>query len=77
MKTLTVRNLSEDVHRRMKAAAAEKNMSAEAFVRDLLDRATRPGRPLGDPIARRAAELEVDYPPLARRKEPVEAADFH
>ena len=77
MKTLTVRNLSEDVHRRVKVAAAERGMSAEAFARDLLDRTTRPSIPLGDLIARRAAALEVDYPPLTRRREPVEAADFH
>lgn len=77
MKTLTVRNLSEDVHRRIRIAAAEKGISAEAFVREVLDRATRPSVPLGDLVARRAAELDVDYPPLEQSDEPVEPAEFH
>ena len=76
MKTLTVRNLSEDVHRRVRIAAAEKGISAEAFVRAVLDRATRPSVPLGDLIARRAEELDVHYPQSERSKAPVEPADF-
>jgi antitoxin FitA len=48
MPSMTVRNLPEDLHRRIRLYAAEHGLSAEAAVRRLLDEATRPAQRLGD-----------------------------
>jgi len=50
MPTMTVRNLPEDVHRRIRLYAAENGLSAEAAARRLLDEATRPAERLGDVV---------------------------
>jgi chromosome partitioning protein len=41
MPSMTVRNLPEDLHRRIRLYAAEHGLSAEAAVRRLMDEATR------------------------------------
>ncbi len=76
MATMTVRNLPDRVYRRIKSIAADRGMSAEATVREILDEATRPAERLGDVIAARVREAGVDFPEIARRKEPVDGPEF-
>lgn len=42
MAMLTVRNLSDDVHRALRVMAAQHGRSTEAEVRDILEKATKP-----------------------------------
>ena len=76
MATMTVRNLPDRVYRRIKSVAADRGMSAEALVRELLDEATRPAERLGDVIAARVREAGVDFPEIVRRREPIDRAEF-
>jgi len=76
MATMTVRNLPDDVHRRIKFVAGQRGISAEAAARELLDEATRPAEKLGDVVASFARELGVDFPEIERSDETLEAADF-
>ncbi|UWQ77424.1 MULTISPECIES: FitA-like ribbon-helix-helix domain-containing protein [Roseobacteraceae] len=76
MATMTVRNLPDDVHRRVKFIAGQRGISAEAAARELLDEATRPAERLGDVVVAFARELDVDFPEIERRQDPIEAADF-
>ncbi len=48
MPTMTIRNLPENVHRRIRLYGAEHGRRAEAAVCRLLDEATRPPERLGD-----------------------------
>jgi antitoxin FitA len=43
MAAVTIRNLSEEVHRALKVRAARHNRSAEAEMRAILEAAVRPG----------------------------------
>jgi plasmid stability protein len=73
---MTVRNLPEDVQRRIRLYAAEHGLSAEAAARRLLDEATRPAERLGDvvtafararPISRRfRVTTRPSRPPISR-----------
>lgn len=76
MPTMTVRNLPEDVHRRIRLYAAEHGLSAEAAARKLLDEATRPTERLGDVVAAFARARQADFPETQRDKTPIEPADF-
>lgn len=76
MPTMTVRNLPEDVHRRIRLYAAEHGLSAEAAVRRLLDEATRPAERLGDIVTAFARERGADFPDVPRDRTPIEPADF-
>ena len=76
MATMTVRNLPDDVHRRVRLVAVQRGISTEAAARQLLDEATRPGERRGDVIAAFARGLQVDFPVTARRDDPLEAADY-
>jgi len=76
MPTMTVRNLSSDVHRRIKVYAAERGISAEAAARKILDEATRPADRLGDVVAAYALARQVDFPDTPRDRRPIEPADF-
>jgi antitoxin FitA len=73
---MTVRNLPEDLHRRIRLYAAEHGLSAEAAVRRLLDEATRPAQRLGDVVAAYARARAVDFPETPRDRTPVSPADF-
>jgi plasmid stability protein len=42
MPAVTIRNLSEETHRALKARAARHGQSAEAEIRNILDQAVRP-----------------------------------
>ena len=76
MPTMTVRNLPEDVHRRIRLYAAEHGLSAEAAARRLLDEATRPTERLGDVVTAFARARHEDFPDVPRNPAPIEPADF-
>jgi plasmid stability protein len=76
MPSMTVRNLPEDLHRRIRLYAAEHGLSAEAAVRRLLDEATRPAERLGDIVAAYARARAADFPDTPRDRTPVSPADF-
>lgn len=76
MANMTVRNLPDDVHRRVKFLASQRGISAEAFARELLDETTRPQVKLGDLVVSYAQGLDVDFPDVERSDETFEAADF-
>ncbi len=76
MPSMTVRNLPEDLHRRIRLYAAEHGLSAEAAVRRLLDEATRPAERLGDIVAAYARARAADCPVTPRDCTPVSPADF-
>lgn len=76
MPSMTLRNLPEDVHRRIRVYAAEHGLSTEAAVRKLLDEATQPAERLGDIVTAFARELSADFPDLPRDRTPVEPVDF-
>ena len=76
MPSMTVRNLPEDLHRRIRLYAAEHGLSAEAAVRRLLDEATRPAERLGDVVAAYARGRAADFPEIPRDRMPVSPADF-
>lgn len=78
MAAITVRNLSEETHRALKARARAHGRSAEAEVRQILDDAVAMGGSvgLGTRIARAAAEvggLDLD---IERDRTVSEPADF-
>ena len=76
MPSMTVRNLPEDVHRRIRLYAAEHGLSVEAAARRLLDEATRPPEKLGDLVTAFARSRAADFPEVPRDRSPVEPADF-
>ena len=76
MPTMTVRNLPEDVHRRIRLYAAEHGLSAEAAARRLLDEATRPTERLGDVVTAFARARHADFPDVPRNPATIEPADF-
>ncbi len=76
MATMTVRNLPDDVHRRIRLYAAEHGISAEAAARRILDEATRPADRLGDIVAAFARARQADFPDTPRDRTPVEPAEF-
>lgn len=84
MAMLTVRNLPDNVHRALKARAAQHGRSTEAEIRDILEKATKPeGRlKLGSlltSIAREAGGLtdaEAKHFDQLRDKTPAESMRF-
>ena len=76
MPSMTLRNLPEDVHRRIRVYAAERGLNTEAAVRRLLDEATQPAERLGDIVTAFARELSADFPDAPRDRAPIEPADF-
>jgi plasmid stability protein len=53
MASITVRNLPDEVHRALRVRAAQHGRSAEAEIRDILERAAKPPKRvrLGDALA--------------------------
>ncbi len=53
MASITVRNLPDEVHRALRVRAAQHGRSAEAEIRDILERAVKPPKRLrlGDALA--------------------------
>lgn len=76
MPTMTVRNLPDDVHRRVRLYAAQHGISAEAAARKILDEATRPTDQLGDLVVAYARARKADFPDTPRDRTPIEPADF-
>ena len=75
MPTIMVRNLPEEVHRRIRLYAAEHGVSVEAAVRRLLDEATRPPERLGDVVAAFARARQADFPETPGDRTAIEPAD--
>ena len=52
-RTITVRNVPDEVHRALRVLAAQHGRSAEAEIRDILERAVKPAKRvrLGDALA--------------------------
>jgi plasmid stability protein len=77
---LTIRNLSEEIHRALRVRAAQHGRSTEAEVRDILEQAAKPaGRmKLGSLLASIAQEAgglndaEVEHFDQLRDKSPAE-----
>lgn len=83
MPSITIRNVPEEVHRAIRVRAAQHGRSAEAEIRDILEKAAKPeGRvKLGSLLAAigRDAELtdeDVDSLAGARDKTPAEPMSF-
>jgi plasmid stability protein len=76
MPTMTVRNLPDEVHRRLRLHAAELGISTEEAARRILDEATRPPERLGDVVAAFARARGVDFPDAPRARTPIAPADF-
>jgi plasmid stability protein len=76
MATMTVRNLPDDVHRRVRLYAAERGFSVEEAARRILDEATRPAEQLGDVVTAFARACSADFPDTQRDRTPIEPVDF-
>jgi plasmid stability protein len=76
MPTMTVRNLPDEVHRRLRLHAAEQGISTEEAARRILDQATRPPARLGDVVTAFARQRAADFPPVSRDRTPIASADF-
>lgn len=83
MAMLTVRNISDEVHRALRARAAQRGHSMEAEVREILESVVRPeGRvKLGSMLAdmgRRAKLTDEEFAVFeqARNKSPARAVNF-
>ena len=84
MPSITVRNVPEEVHRALRVRAAQHGRSAEAEIRDILEKAAKPeGRlKLGSllaSIAREAGGLtdaEAEHFTQLRDKTPAEPMGF-
>ena len=79
MANLTVRNLSEEVHRALRMRAARHGRSTEAEVRMILEETVRPPKrvKIGSEIHRIAREIggmdELDF---SRGRSEIRGADF-
>ena len=81
MATVTVRNLSDEVHRALRMRAASHGRSTEAEIRDILESAVKPGQRtrMGDALAeigRRAGLTDEDMAYFERDKTPAEPMRF-
>jgi len=83
MPSITVRNVPDDVHRALRVRAAQHGRSAEAEIRDILERAVKPESRLrmGDALASLGRKLELTDEDLAnieqvRDKTPAEPPRF-
>jgi plasmid stability protein len=79
MANLTVRNLSEEVHRALRVRAARHGRSTEAEVRMILEETVRPPKRLkiGSEINRIAREIGgMDELDIARDRSEIRGADL-
>lgn len=77
MAAVTIRNLSDEAHRALKARAARNSRSAEAEMRAILEAAVRPGDRLrlGAALAEMSRKIgltDADIEALARDATPAE-----
>lgn len=83
MASITIRNVPEEVHRALRARAARHGRSAQAEIRDLLERAVKPKNRvrMGDALASLCRRLELtdeDFDAIerARDKTPAQPHGF-
>ena len=79
MPNLTVRNLSEEIHRALRVRAARHGRSTEAEVRMILEETVRPPKRLmiGSEIRRIARQIGgMDELKISRRRSEIRGADF-
>ena len=78
MPAVTVRNLSVETHRRLKARAAKKGNSTEAEIRLILDEAVRskPEAGFGTQLAEIARKHGAWFDDYERDPAPLEPADL-
>lgn len=81
MASVTVRNLPDEVHRAIRARAASHGRSAEAEIRDILEKAVKPSDRLrmGDALAqigRDAGLTDDDANWLDKKREPAAPLSF-
>ena len=83
MASITVRNVPDEVHRALRVLAAQHGRSAEAEIRDILERAVKPAKRvrLGDALAalgREAGLTEQDIAAIdqTRDKSPANPITF-
>jgi plasmid stability protein len=78
MPAITVRNISVETHRALKARAKARGTSAEAEVRAILDAAARPeqGDGLGTRLHKIFRSSGYSLPEIKRDKSPIEPASF-
>ena len=83
MASITVRNVPNEVHRALRVLAAQHGRSAEAEIRDILERAVKPAKRvrLGDALAalgREAGLTEQDIAAIdqTRDKSPANPMKF-
>jgi plasmid stability protein len=83
MPAVTIRNLSEETHRALKARAAQHGRSAEAEIRDILEAAVRPANRLrlGSALAEMSRKIgltnaDVEVLEQARDCAPAEPLRF-
>jgi plasmid stability protein len=67
MASITVRNVPDEVHRALRVLAARHGRSAEAEIRDILERAVKPAKRvrLGDALAALGRKVGVTDEDLA------------
>ena len=76
MRTITIRNVPDEVHRALRAQAVHHGRSAEAEIRDILESATKPngrlklGSLLSD-IGRRAKLTNEAFSVFAQVRDPA------
>jgi len=83
MRSITVRNVPDEVHRALRVRAAQHGRSAEAEIREILERAVKPegrvklGSLLAD-IGRRIKLTDEDFAVFeqVRDKTPVQPVSF-
>ena len=74
MASITVRNVPDEVHRALRVLAAQHGRSAEAEIRDILERAVKPAKRvrIGDALAalgRKAGLTDEDIAVLDRMRD--------
>jgi len=83
MASITIRNVPDDVHRALRVRAAQHGRSAEAEIREILERAVKPPKRvrLGDALAALGRKVGLTDEDIAvidtvRDKSPAEPMKF-
>lgn len=76
MGAMALRNIPDDVHRRIKSVAESRGISVEEAARQLLDEATRPAERISQVIGAFVKEKGVSFPDIARKQDSIEPAVF-
>jgi plasmid stability protein len=83
MPSITVRNVPDEVHRALRVRAGQHGRSAEAEIRDILERAVKPAKRLrlGDALAALGRKVGITDEDIAiidqtRNKSPAEPMTF-